>query len=210
LASFAVCETSYGHICADSAEELTQGFAKDVLVGATARAAPGQLAVDHDSGQASHAVLLSAARNAFLVHVVNLDFMVRAHDFPDHIDGFLAGGASGAEDFDFVLLGHNFSPLQFWGLADALGARSCQPDGPAIPERCGDKNAQSRIRGCGRVQVELSKEDENTRDKTREGRAVAAPLTSAECEGSHGDDQEQRRDNQEVSRIDEKTEPDRR
>jgi hypothetical protein len=71
----------------------------------------GQLAVDHDSRQASYAVLLRTSGDASLVHIVDLDFVVRTCDFPDHIDSFLAGRATGAEDFDFMFLGHN--PFSF-------------------------------------------------------------------------------------------------
>jgi hypothetical protein len=55
-------------------------------------------------------MLLCATRDAFLVHVMNMNFMVRACDFPDHLDGLLAGCAAGAVDFNSVFLVHNPSP----------------------------------------------------------------------------------------------------
>jgi hypothetical protein len=94
---------------ATSSARLTECLVQDVLVRAASRAAIGQLAVDHNSRQASHAVLLRASRDAFLVHVVDLDFVVRTCDFPDHIDRFFAGRAPGTKDFDFV--GHK--PFSF-------------------------------------------------------------------------------------------------
>src|SRR5262249_28040751 len=78
---------------------------------AASRATSGQLAVDHDSRQAADAVLLRASRDSFLVHIVDLDVVVRTCDFPDHIDSFLAGRTPSAEDFDCVFLGHN--PFSF-------------------------------------------------------------------------------------------------
>jgi hypothetical protein len=173
-------------------------LAQDVFVGAASSAAPGQLAVDHDSRQAAHAMLLRASRDAFLVHIVDLDIVVRTCDFADHIDSFLAGRAPGAEDFDFVFLGHNPFSLQFACLADAPRARGRQPDRPAIPNRCDDKNAQSRIRRYGRFQIKLPKQHEDTCRKTRNAGAVAPPLTSAECEGGHGDGQKRGCDHQQV------------
>jgi hypothetical protein len=82
-------------------------LAQDVFVRAGSCATSRQLAVDHDSRQAPDAVLLRAGGDSFLVHIVDLDFVVRTCDFPDHINSFLAGRTSRAEDFDFVFLGHN-------------------------------------------------------------------------------------------------------
>jgi hypothetical protein len=169
-------------------------LAQDVFVGAASRAAASQLAVDHDSRQAAHAVLFRASRDALLVHIVDLDIVVRTSDLSDHIDRFLAGRAPGAEDFDCVFLAIILSPLQVVHLAKALRARGRQPDRPAIPNRCGNKNSQSRIHRCGRFQIEFSEQDENACRLTRDCGAVSEPLTSAEREASHRYNQEQGRD----------------
>jgi hypothetical protein len=80
-----------------------------VFVRAASGAASCQLAVNHDGRQAAHAVLFRTTGDVVLVHIMNLDFMVRACDFSDHLDGFLAGRAPGTEDFDFVF----FEPSLF-------------------------------------------------------------------------------------------------
>jgi hypothetical protein len=103
--------SSYVLTVCDTRRVLTECLAQDVFVGATFRAATGQLAVDHNSRQAPDAVLLRAGRDALLVHIVDLNSVVRTCDSPDHIDRFLAGRAPGAKDFDFVFLGHN--PFSF-------------------------------------------------------------------------------------------------
>jgi hypothetical protein len=78
-----------------------------LLVRAAASAASGELSIDDDGRKASDTVLLGAARDLVLMHVVDLDFMVGARDPFDHFNGLLAGGAPGAEDFDFSLVVHN-------------------------------------------------------------------------------------------------------
>src|SRR5262249_22915354 len=102
------------------------------------------------------------------------------------------------------------SPLQFARFAHAARAQGCQPDRPAIPNRCADKKTQSRIHRCWRFQIEFSEQDENTCRKTRDCGAVAASLTSAECEGSHSHNHERGCDNQQVLCIDKKAQPGRR
>lgn len=58
------------------AEALTQRFAQDALVRTASRAASGELPLNHDRQEAPHAVLLRAACDLLLVHVVDMNFMV--------------------------------------------------------------------------------------------------------------------------------------
>jgi hypothetical protein len=87
----------------------TQSFAQYILVRASFGAASCELSVDDYGRQAPHALLFRAARDLVVVHVVDLDFVVGTGDLFDHFDSLLAGGAPGAEDFDFSF--HKSSPF---------------------------------------------------------------------------------------------------
>ena len=64
-------------------------------------AAPCNLAIDHDGGHAADTVLFRLGRHFGLVHIVD-DYLMRGTGYPlDHLDCFLARGATGTEDFDF-------------------------------------------------------------------------------------------------------------
>src|SRR5262249_27496505 len=112
-----------------------------VFIRAASRATSGQFAVDHDSRQAADTVLLRASRDSFLVHIVDLDFVVRTCDFPDHIDSFLAGRAPRAEDFDFVFLGHN--PFSF-----TIRAPRSRSAGTRTPAGQASYSKPMRRQGC--------------------------------------------------------------
>ena len=81
---------------------LTQCFAQNMLIRAAARAASGQFAVYNDRRKAADAMLFCPARDSFLVHVMNMDFMVGTCDLPNPFDGFLASRATGAENLNSV------------------------------------------------------------------------------------------------------------
>ncbi|HTA72232.1 MAG TPA: hypothetical protein VK776_28320 [Bryobacteraceae bacterium] len=49
-----------------------------MLVWASFSAASRKFSIDHDSGKASDSMLLRTARDLFLMHVVDLDFMIGA------------------------------------------------------------------------------------------------------------------------------------
>ena len=49
-----------------------------MLVWASFSAASRKFSIDHDSGKASDSILLRTARDLFLMHVVDLDFMIGA------------------------------------------------------------------------------------------------------------------------------------
>jgi len=73
-----------------------------VLVNSAAGAASGELPVNHNSWQAMNAVLFCPTGNLVLMHVMDVDFVLRTHELLNRIDGFLAGCATRAEDLDLV------------------------------------------------------------------------------------------------------------
>ena len=85
---------------------LAQSIAEDVLVGPPPCAATCKFAVNHYCGQAANTVLFCTGCNVMLVHVVDLNLVIRARHLLDHFNSLFAGGTTGAEDFNFSFLTH--------------------------------------------------------------------------------------------------------
>jgi hypothetical protein len=85
---------------------LPQSFTENVFIYSASGAASGQLAIDHNGRKATNAVLFGSTRSFVLMHVLDVDVMLRPNEFFNRLDRLLAGCASSAEDFDFVF--HNF------------------------------------------------------------------------------------------------------
>jgi hypothetical protein len=73
-----------------------------VFIYSTPGAAPGQLSINHHGWQATNTVLFSSAGSLVLMHVMDVNFMLRTRQFLNGIDGFLAGCTTSAEDLYFV------------------------------------------------------------------------------------------------------------
>src|SRR5258708_40105899 len=81
-----------------SALSSPQRFAQDVFVRSATRAAPGELSVDDDGRQTADAELLGSRGRITVLHIVNLDVVVRTGDPLDHPDRFFPRRAARAED----------------------------------------------------------------------------------------------------------------
>jgi len=77
-----------------------------VLVGPSPCATTGKFTVNDDRRQAANAVLFCTGCNVMLVHVVDLNLVIRARHLLDHLNGLFARGTPRAEDFNFSFLSH--------------------------------------------------------------------------------------------------------
>ena len=87
--------------------QLLQRLAQHVFIGSASCTASSQFFV-HDYGRhTANAELFGTNSDLMLMHVVNVDFVFTARHLLHHFDGFFAGGASGAKDFNLVFLIHD-------------------------------------------------------------------------------------------------------
>src|SRR5713101_5678820 len=77
LSSTLTPHTRVGHPCAHHSRTLTQSLAQYVLIYSASRAASGQLSVDHNGRQTAEAVLFGTAGDLVLMHVIDVDFVLR-------------------------------------------------------------------------------------------------------------------------------------
>ena len=61
-----------------------------------------ELTVDYQGRETANAKLHCSGGSRFLMHIVDLDFVISADNLPNRIDRFFADPASGAEDLYFV------------------------------------------------------------------------------------------------------------
>src|SRR5713226_10449082 len=85
---------------------LPKSSKQHVFFRATPSTTRGKLPVNHDGGYAANAVVFGLAGCLGLLHVVDHDFVRRASKPLNQFNGFLAGRATCAEDFDFPLCVH--------------------------------------------------------------------------------------------------------
>jgi len=69
---------------------LDEHGAQDMLIRATARATPGEFAINHDGGNASDAVMLRFGSHFGLLHIVDHYLMRRSSKALNYLDCFLA------------------------------------------------------------------------------------------------------------------------
>jgi len=81
---------------------LSQRFTQDVLFNTAARAAAGQLAVNHDRRHAADTVLSGAAYSLLLMHVMHYDLVFGAGQLANGFNRVFTGFATGAEDLNSV------------------------------------------------------------------------------------------------------------
>jgi hypothetical protein len=65
-------------------------------------------------------MLLCSTGNLFLVHIMDLDFVIRTRKLPNRIDCFLAGRAPCAENLNFV--SHNRTSPFLYSIIEAPSA----------------------------------------------------------------------------------------
>jgi hypothetical protein len=82
-----------------SAQRVAQG----AFVRSATRAAPGELSIDDDGRQTADTERLGSRRRIAVLHIVNLDVVVRTGDPLDHLDRLCARRAARAEDLDCML-----------------------------------------------------------------------------------------------------------
>jgi hypothetical protein len=81
---------------------LAKSLSQHMLIYSASGTASGQFPIDHNGRQTTNAVLFSTAGSLMLMHIMDLDFVLRAHELLDGIDRFLTGCASRAKDLDFM------------------------------------------------------------------------------------------------------------
>ena len=101
---FAASATTSDTICETFPPiKLPKSLAQHVFVHSTARAASGQPPVYHHGGQTANAMLGSPARHLTLMHVMNVNLVLRPCQLLTVSMVCFAGKATRAENRDFVL-----------------------------------------------------------------------------------------------------------